>query len=168
MDEKITQTEINIRGKALTISVTIEVAMVRIILFSNGQQYDPTSEERLNLKYFTFPKKLELMETKLQQYHSDLLTKYSKLLDDIKEFKNLRNRMAHCSFTWDDNGKDFKIWDASDDYSYYVSIPTTVKETYKQMEDYIDLTVPIFSLQHEVEARLELSHPHIYHQLTKG
>ncbi len=169
MDETVTQKEIDIRGKALTISTTIETQMVRIVLFSNGEQYNPSSEERLDLKNFTFHKKLELMKKKVAKHHPDLMTKYSKLMEDLIVFKEFRNKMAHCSFSWEEDGEHFKIWDASDDFTYFVPTLTSAKEIFRAMrEEYIDLVSPIFHLLHEVEVRLKVSHPGIYFRLTKG
>ena len=118
-----------------------------------------------------FSQKIERAKKVLETFHPDLMQQYSKLFNDIEDFKPLRNRMAHCATTFGGSLTDFEIWDITqdeDNFQFYALIKFTVRKVYEILLDMSVNIIPVLKgLQQEVELRLKKSAPHVYDVLKQ-
>src|SRR4051812_12242075 len=111
--------EIELRGATIKASVTIEGILMKIVFFSNAQQYLTADEaEHLKLKTASFGTKVDRARTVLKEYHKDLHKKYHKTFISIDSFVTFRNRMSHREITWEDRTVEvFTVWDVTEGQS---------------------------------------------------
>ncbi|TMI62824.1 MAG: hypothetical protein E6H07_15580 [Bacteroidetes bacterium] len=170
--QKQHETEITLRGTVLTVSVNIEVVLMRIIYFSNGEHYENPKSPSLKIKNLTFSSKINRVKEVLKLHHSDLLAEYQNLFTTLEGFLVIRNQIAHCAIYWiDEKLNDFEIWDVveGDIVQYYSPIKYTRVEIATAIIEYFNkITPPLLSLENEVSLRLKLSHPQIYSQLSSA
>ena len=105
--------EIKIRDRYLRFSANIEGVMAKCVLLLNETKTKRSGvEEKINLKNFMFKEKLKKFKSLLLEIYPDLLQSYSILFGHIDTFREMRNKMAHCYFQWDENDLDsVTIWD---------------------------------------------------------
>jgi hypothetical protein len=171
-EEKVLQfkynTEMKLRGSMLVTAVTLEVILITIVYYSNADQWEKADKSpSLKLKNLTFDKKIKRVMELLFEHHPDLLTKYDALFIDLVEFKDIRNKIAHCAINWmDERCERLQILDV-------VAEPNKLNFYFPEEHNYIDLAASIselFSkispslalLENEVESRLRQNHPVLY------
>lgn len=112
-----TQTlEVTIRGRYLRFSASIEGLMTKCIVYLNEVKTKLTgTEEIINFNNFTFFKKEEKFKKLLEFVYCDLYLSNNVLFNLLTQFRNMRNKMAHCNFTWDESDLSYvTIWDLED------------------------------------------------------
>jgi hypothetical protein len=108
--------EVSIRGRYLRFSASIEGLMTKSIVYLNEIKKKRTgSEETIDFNNFTFFKKEDKFKKLLEVEYIDLHQKNSQLFDALSSFREMRNKMAHCYFTWDESDLSTgTIWDLDD------------------------------------------------------
>jgi hypothetical protein len=165
--------EINIRGATLNLSVTIESNLFRIIYHCSGQIYlDKKYFHLLKLKGCMFAQKIQRVKDSLNIFHPDLLESNSKLFEDLEQFKEFRNRMAHCAFYWGKSLSEFEVWDIAEDenkFQFYDPLKYTVKEVISILDNAIkEIIPPLTKLISQVELRLQETDPRLYDLLQSA
>src|SRR5690349_5405320 len=96
--------EVNIRGRYLRFSASIEGLMTKCIVYLNEVKTKSTGvEEPIDFSNFTFFKKEDRFKKLLEHIYEDLYQVNDKLFDHLAKFREMRNKMAHCYFTWDES-----------------------------------------------------------------
>lgn len=167
MSKDSTRKEVEMRGTALKLSVTIEGVLMNIVYSSSDELYmDKSKSYLLKLKECMFGQKIQRAKEVLEMYHPDLLIKNEKLFIDINIFKDFRNRMAHCGFSWAESLSEFEVWDVTEDetkFQFYAPIKYTVVDVNLTMLKAIKSIIPpLTQLLNEVENRLQKSNQKIY------
>ncbi len=148
--------EIEIRGAALRLPITIEAVLMSIVYFSNAEQYKERKAKTLLLKGLMFSQKISRVREVLAEFHPDLLARYSTLFDDMEAFKKFRNKIAHCAFSWGDSISDFEVWEVEEDenkFQFYKPIKTTVEDTFGYILKTIkDIIPPLTNLLNEYKS----------------
>jgi hypothetical protein len=125
--ERQAEHEIELRGIMLNVAIKFEVALMNIIYFSNAQQYiNPKESKSLKIKYLTFGKKLERAKDLLAEFHQDLFQLNENLFFELGQFLLLRNKLAHCTVYWVNEGIDtLEIWDVveKDNFEFFAPTP---------------------------------------------
>jgi hypothetical protein len=172
MSEKSIPIEINLRGACLKVSVTIENILQSVVYASNAEQYTIKGSKYLKLKGCMFGQKIEKVKELLQKFHPDLLQINETLFEDLSKFKEFRNKMAHCAFTWSNRLDEFDVWDISEDenkFQYFEPSKYTVFNSYMVMDDALKKIVPeLVKMLRQIEARLKEANPKIYDELKLG
>lgn len=108
--------EVNIRGRYLRFSASVEGLMTKCIVYLNEIKTKLTGiEEFIDFSNFTFSRKEEKFKKLLEFVYKDLFQANSKLFDHLTSFREMRNKMAHCYFTWDESDlSSVTIWDLQD------------------------------------------------------
>lgn len=91
------------------------------------------------IEYFdqsTFERKIELIELILKYNHPTLLTNYKKTIQQVKQIKDIRNRIAHHSKSYHDNNKKTE----------FVLSPTVVRLKRKSGGGFIEIDVEKYSV----------------------
>jgi hypothetical protein len=173
MSKESVPLEIDLRGSTLKLSVTIEGLLMNIVYASNKKLYtDKKLSEFFKLKGCMFSQKIDKVEKVLHLFHKDLLINNAKLFEDLRTFKNLRNRIAHCGFYWGNSLHNFQIWDVvegEERFEYYHPFEYSVIEVRVILVQAIDDIVhPLTDLFREVERRLQVDSPELYARLRLG
>lgn len=108
--------EVNIRGRYLRFSAEVEGLMTKCIVYLNEVKTKKTGiEEDIDFNNFTFFKKEEKFKKLLEFIYSDLYETNNDLFGSLSSFREMRNKMAHCYFTWDESDlSTVTIWDLED------------------------------------------------------
>src|SRR5688572_28834569 len=103
--QKKQEQEIILRGSALTVASAIEVVIMDIVYFSHSGQYNsPYESKSLEIKKVTFGGKIEKLKTVIKKHHPDLFKSYKSMFDDLGEFLEIRNKLAHNAVYFVDDG----------------------------------------------------------------
>lgn len=122
--------EINIRGRYLRFSASVEGLMTKCIVYLNEvNTLSNGKEETIDFKNFTFFKKVEKFKKLLELVYKDLYLENLQLFENLLKFGEMRNKMAHCYFSWDEfDLSSVIIWDIEDKITKsYKVIPTKHK-----------------------------------------
>lgn len=173
MSEHTVRPEVKLIGYTIKTAITIEGLLMRIVFFSNAEQFNNTEEpEHMKLKRVTFGEKAQRVRKILTQYHPDLCHKYKDTLFEVDKFVTFRNRVAHCPITWKDGKpENFIFWDVKEDQSkfeYLKPIEHNWADTLQYLSDMLKMVK--HSLQElvlEVQNRLKDSHPELHAVLMK-
>ncbi|MEJ7827579.1 MAG: hypothetical protein WKF91_05270 [Segetibacter sp.] len=153
--------EAELRGIAIRLAVTMESVLMNIVYSSNSEQYFISPSPSLKLKGLMFSHKIERVKEVLQKYHPDLLEEYNQLFIDLKDFKEFRNQIAHCVFSWGSSITEFEIWEVAEDenkFQFYKPVKCSVYDAYKVMAKAIEIIIPpLTKLLQQVEDRLKVS-----------
>jgi hypothetical protein len=105
--------EISIRGEYLRFSARLEGLILKCIICLNEMKTKITQkEEQISYKKLMFNQKISKFKELLKFIYSDLGDSNNTLFDNLETFKTMRNKMAHCYFTWDEANLSFvTIWD---------------------------------------------------------
>ncbi len=108
--------EINIRGRYLRFSASVEGLMTKCIVYLNEVKAKSTGiEEPIDFDNLTFFKKEKKFKELLKIVYYDLFQINTNLFDHLSNFREMRNKMAHCYFTWDEADlSHVTIWDLED------------------------------------------------------
>ena len=108
--------EVNIRGRYLRFSASLEGLMTKCILYLNEVNIKLTGiEETLDFSNLTFFKKEEKFKKLLAVVYKDLFQTNIHLFEHLSQFRKMRNKMAHCYFTWDESDlSHVTVWDLED------------------------------------------------------
>ena len=122
----IQDTEIKIRGRYLRFSANVEGLMVKCTVLINEVKLKRSGTEiHINFKNFMFRQKLKKLQSLLLEIFPDLSQSYAILFGHIDTFREMRNKMAHCYFQWDD--KDLNsvlIWDSDEKSATQIMEPS--------------------------------------------
>jgi hypothetical protein len=159
--------EVKIRGRYLRFSANVEGQMARSVIFLNEVKSGRAGvEQRLDLKNFMFKQKLTKFQSLLLEIYPDLFQSYLELFRNIDKFREMRNKMAHCYFQWDDKNLDSVIiWDLDDSRGVqkmepYIFTLKEIDEILKQaMTDIID---NINNLSTVIIQRVKPEIPHMF------
>ena len=119
--------EINIRGRYLRFSASVEGLLTKCIVYLNEVKIKSTGiEEAIDFNNFNFYKKEIKFKTLLEIVYIDLFQANTDLFDCLSEFRKMRNKMAHCYFTWEETDLSYvTIWDLEDTKAHpHKVIPT--------------------------------------------
>lgn len=92
------------------------------------------------IEYFdlsTFERKIQLFELILKYKYPDLLTNYKNTILQIKQIKDIRNKIAHNSRSFHDNGQEI----------VHVLSPTVVRLERKPEGGFIEINVEKYSVK---------------------
>ena len=105
--------EVNIRGRYLRFSASIEGLMTKCIVYLNEVKTLSTgNEDTIDFNNFTFFKKEDKFKKLIEFVYNDLYQANHELFQNLITFRNMRNKMAHCYFTWDESDlSSVTIWD---------------------------------------------------------
>lgn len=108
--------EVNIRGRYLRFSASVEGLMTKCIVYLNEVKTKLNgNEETIDFTNFTFFKKEDKFKKLLEFVYKDLYQANNELFDHLTNFREMRNKMAHCYFTWDESDLScVTIWDLED------------------------------------------------------
>ena len=136
---KIQQIEVDLRGRYLRFSAKLEANIIRNIILLNEEKFlQAQIESPLNFKELMFHKKIEKLEELLSELHSDLLTKYIDLFKHLYNFKEMRNKMAHDYFDWNEQNLNVvTIWEVVKDAKpqYLTPIEYSVSSIRQNLND---------------------------------
>jgi hypothetical protein len=164
--------ETRLRGSCLVVSVNIEMILMRIIYFSNAEQWDkPQSSPYLKIKKLTFGKKIDRTKGLMNKFHKDLLQSNGKLFKNLNLFKEIRNKIAHCAMLWiGDEQEKLEIYDVVElpnKFEFYVAKEYNYDElSLRVINMFKEIVGPLVSLQNEVERRLSQNYPELYSLLS--
>jgi hypothetical protein len=159
--------EIKVRGRYLRFSANVEGQMARsVILLNELKTKRSGGEVRIDLKNFMFKQKLSKFQSLLLEMYPDLSQSYTAVFRHIDNFREMRNKMAHCYFQWDDRNLDsVTIWDLDDSTGVQKMEPYSftldeINENLKQsMTDIIDT---MNNLSNEIIQRVKPEIPHMF------
>lgn len=169
--------EIELRGIVLKLAVNIEGVLMNIIYTSSKKLYsDKKLFKFFKLRGCMFSQKIDRVEKVLRLFHKDLLDNNAKLFEDLREFKKIRNRFAHCNIYWKESVDNFEIWDivdvdvdVDDKFEFYQPFEYSVIETRNILaKANIDIFIPLVALFREVQRRLQIDSPKLYAKLILG
>ncbi|MDE3236114.1 MAG: hypothetical protein KGO81_09185 [Bacteroidota bacterium] len=105
--------DITIRGSYLRFSAHLEGVMTKYIIYLNEIKIKRfKKDDPIDFSNFMFGTKTKKFTELLQLIYIDLYEMNQKLLDKIWEFKEIRNKIAHCYFEWDEADLSYvTIWD---------------------------------------------------------
>ena len=108
--------EVNIRGSYLRFSASVEGLITKCIVYVNEVKTKSSEiEEPIDFNNFTFFKKEKKFKELLESVYSDLYQANNDLFEQLSKFREMRNKMAHCSFTWNELDLTYvTIWDLED------------------------------------------------------
>jgi hypothetical protein len=108
--------EVNIRGRYLRFSASVEGLMTKCIIYLNEVNTKHTGiENPIDFTNLTFYKKEKKFKELLNVIYQDLLQSNNDLFEHLSKFREMRNKMAHCYFTWDESDLSVvTIWDLED------------------------------------------------------
>ncbi|HET7115657.1 MAG TPA: hypothetical protein VFI29_04170 [Hanamia sp.] len=159
--------ELKIRGRYLRFSANIEGLMAKSVILLNETKTKRLGvEKKINLKNFMFNQKLKKFQSLLSEICPDLAKSYHALFNYINTFREMRNKMAHCYFKWDE--KDLNsvvIWDLDETSGIQKMEPTKyileeISDSLKQsMKDIIE---DLNSLSSEIIQRVRPEIPHMF------
>jgi hypothetical protein len=159
--------EVNIRGRYLRFSASVEGLMTKCIVYLNEVKTKLTgTEEGINFNKFTFFIKEEKFKKLLEYVYNDLYQANTELFNRLTQFREMRNKMAHCNFTWDESDlSHVTIWDLDKNVKPHEIIPMK----YKIQEISNSLTTsmkaiitPMNNLAHEVIKRVRPVIPYMF------
>lgn len=169
MSEDSIPIEIDMRGAAMKLSITIESILMKIVYFSNAEQYKIKGAKSLKLKGCMFRQKILRVRKMLEKFHPDLLQNNKQLLDKLDVFNLFRNQMAHCGFYWGKSLSEFEVWDIVEDenkFQFYQPFEYSVYQAYTRMDNTLkNIIPPLIILSKEIQSRLKLNSPTIYAEL---
>lgn len=159
--------EVRIRGRYLRFSANVEGQMARsVILLNEVKTKREGIEKRIDLKNFMFKQKLLKFQSLLLEIYPDLSEFYSDLFVHIDNFREIRNKMAHCYFQWDDKNLDVvTIWDLDDSTGVQKMEPYsfTLEEINKNLkQSMIDIIEDMNNLSIEIIQRVKPEIPHMF------
>jgi hypothetical protein len=159
--------EVKIRGRYLRFSANVEGQMARSVILLNEVKTKRSGVEvRIDLKNFMFNQKLKKFQSLLLEIYPDLSQSYTALFGHIDSFREMRNKMAHCYFQWDDKNLDsVTIWDLDDSTGVqkmepYLFTLKEINETLKQ--SMIDVIGDMNNLSTEIIQRVKPEIPHMF------
>lgn len=170
MSKDTIKPEIEIRGIALKISVTIEGVLMRIIFFSSAELFTKENSEYLKVKNVSFGEKLGRLRQVMDKYHRDLYKRNKNLLNRLDKFLTFRNQLCHAMLTWKDGKPNvFIIWDIKEDPNkneIFKPIEYNYEERLKYLSETMNVVFPKLAiLSNAVELRLKISHPQLYQKI---
>jgi hypothetical protein len=173
MSEKSVPIDIKLRGAALNLSVSFEAILMSVVYSCSGEIYsDPQYSHLLKLKGCMFAQKIGRVKDALEIFHPDLLESNAQLFVDLNNFRDFRNRMAHCAFSFGDNILEFEVWDVVEDenrFQHYHPIRYTIDDFLQTMDTSIrQIHPPLSKLWRDVESRLQRTHPEVFAVLQSG
>jgi len=93
------EVEIDIRGRYLMMACDIEYSLLNIMAYSAP---DPQNQVR-RFKKMMMNQKIECTIADLKKYKSTYYDQYKDVLDELEEFRLIRNDMAHHTIEFHDN-----------------------------------------------------------------
>jgi len=159
--------EVKIRGRYLRFSANVEGLMAKCIILLNEAKIKTSGiETKIDLKNFMFRQKLDKFQSLLIELYPDLSESYSTIFEHIDAFRKLRNKMAHCYFTWDESDlMSVTIWDFDETSDPPIIKPT--KYTLEQISNSLtqsikDIMYDLNSLATKVIERVKPLIPHMF------
>ena len=159
--------EVKIRGRYLRFSANVEGQMARSVILLNEIKTKRSGVEvRIDLKNFMFRQKLTKFQSLLLEIYPDLSQSYTALFGHIDAFRELRNKMAHCYFQWDDKNLDSVIiWDLDDSSGVQKMepYPFTLKQIDENLkQSMIDIIEVMNNLSSEIIQKAKVEIPHMF------
>ena len=163
----IRDNEVKIRGHYLRFSAKVEGSMAKcVILLNEIKTVSSGTETKIDFKNFMFNQKLKKFESLVSEIYPDLALSYSALFDHIDSFRELRNKMTHCYFTWDESDlTSVTIWDLDDSGKIQKIEPTRyslVQINSSFAQSTIDIVEDLNRLTEEIIARAKPVIPHMF------
>jgi hypothetical protein len=159
--------EVRIRGRYLRLSANIEGLMAKSILLLNEVKTKRSGvETRIDLKHFMFKEKLKKFQSLLLEIYPDLSQSYTTLFGHIDNFREIRNKMAHCYFKWDNKNLDsVTIWDLDESTGVQTMQPylytlNEINENFRQ--SFINISEDLNKLSTEIIQRVEPEVPYMF------
>jgi hypothetical protein len=171
---KVQRVEISLRGKYMRFSANVEGLLMRNIFFLNEEKFLATNfEDPIRLKGLMFHKKIEKFQELLKELHPDMETKYADLFDHLSNFKEMRNKMAHCYFKWNETDlSTLTIWDikeASDKIQFFEPTTHNVDLLFRFLNNSIsNITERFNELSIEIEEAVRHKMPYLFDVLESG
>jgi hypothetical protein len=164
---KVKDLEIELRGRHMRFAVKVEGLIMRNIFFLNEEKFLKTNvEDPINLKDLMFHKKIEKLQSLLKESHADLEVKYADLFLELCKFKEIRNKMAHNYFTWDENDlTKLTIWEIEKDgrIQFFAAKEYDLKTIDNELNKFIIFLVEkLNSLSCEIEHWLKPIMPYMF------
>lgn len=163
--------EVTIRGRYLRFSASVEGLMTKCIVYLNEvKTKNSEREEAIDFKNFTFFKKEDKFKKLLKNVYPDLYNKNSPLFKALTSFREMRNKMAHCYFTWDESDlTNVIIWDLEDSKNKpYRIVPTTysIQEISDSLQESMKaIIIDMNKLADEVINKVKPIIPHMFEKL---
>jgi hypothetical protein len=160
--------EINIRGRYLRFSASVEGLITKCIIYLNEVKTKLTGDEEvLDFKYFHFGKKEGKFKELLEFVYNDLYQANNELFEHLTNFREMRNKMAHCYFTWEETDlSKVIIWDLEDKKSKphkVVPVSYSIQEINNSLDRAIkDITDKMNSLANEIIIRVKPEIPYMF------
>jgi|SRR5690242_6001816 len=159
--------EVKIRGRYLRFSANVEGQMTRSVILLNEVKTKRSGEEiRIDFKNFMFKQKLTKFQSLLLEIYPDLSDFYAPLFIHIDTFREMRNKMAHCYFQWDEKNLDLvTIWDLDDSAGVQKMEPYqfTLKQINKDLKQSMtDIIEELNNLSREIVERVKPEIPHMF------
>lgn len=163
----IQDTEVKIRGRYLRFSANVEGLMAKsVILLNEVKTKRSGTETVIDLKHFMFRQKLIKFQSILSEIYPDLSQSYEVLFGQIDTFREMRNKMAHCYFQWDEKALDsVTIWDLEETGSVQKmesSKHTLVEISNSLTQSMKDIIDDLNRLATEIIKRVEPEIPHMF------
>jgi hypothetical protein len=159
--------EVKIRGRYLRFSANVESLMTKSVILLNEIKIKRLGiESTIDLKNFIFKQKFKKFQSLLAEIYPDLSQSYIGLFEHIDTFREMRNKMAHCYFQWDEKDlNSVTIWDLNDKDEIQRIEPT--KYTLEQISTSLTESMNniIFNLNNisaEINKRAEHEIPHMF------
>jgi hypothetical protein len=95
--------EINIRGRAMTMSCDLEFILLKIIVACLA---DAPNEKAREFKALPMEQKIAMLKHDLKEYYPEHYTKYLTPIKALNKICIFRNKFAHCKIEWDKKQKD--------------------------------------------------------------
>jgi hypothetical protein len=165
---KIQRVETDLRGRYMRFSVKVEGLLMRNIFFLNEEKFLATNaEDPIKLKGMMFHKKIEKFQELLKHLYPDIEARYVDLFGHLGDFKEMRNKMAHCYFTWDETDlNSVTVWDVKEDadkIQFFEPAVFRVESLFKLLNIAIgNITDRLNRLSIEIVERVKNKIPHLF------
>jgi hypothetical protein len=167
MFDKTLSIEIRLRGKYLRFSAEIERLLIKNIILCHEEKIALTRiNEPFDFEHLMFHQKIDKLNDLLMELHADLRQAYSDLFVHLNEFKIMRNKMAHCRFSWHE--KDLEhvwIWELTtkNRIPAFEPVQYTLDEIHHCLKESTENIVgDLNKLTKEIGKRLESRIPHMF------
>jgi hypothetical protein len=143
--------EIELRGKLLTMSCDIEWAMLNIMIHCADNPYEQVRRYHKMMMH----EKIQNLIADLKRYNKRWYNEYEDTLNELWEFKEIRNDFCHHTIEWDGNSQQsFKIL-FIDDKESMTKKPYTMAVIRDSMEKFRKLVLEMALLWDKVRLGLE-------------